>query len=161
MPVEISVASALAPEFLARWESIGQAILGAIGFEEAIISVALVDAAEIRSLNAHWRQKDAVTDVLSFPTTVDPESSASLTADGGVLGDIALCLERIRAQTEEFNDSGPRLERPTWIFDQELLFLLIHGCLHLLGHDHEAEVERAEMEAEERRLFLQLEGLLS
>lgn len=70
---------------------------------------------ELRRLNREFRGKDYATDVLSFP------------AAGHFLGDIAISLGRARAQAREF---GHTLE-------QEVEILMLHGVLHLLGHDHE------------------------
>jgi len=62
---------------------------------------------------------------------------------GALLGDVVLCLPVARRQAAE---QGHGL-------DTELLRLLVHGVLHLLGHDHERDDEAAVMEAEERRLW--------
>lgn len=96
------------------------------------LSVLLTGDAEIRELNARWRGIDQPTDVLSFPM------------DGGpVLGDVAISVEMAAA----------RVAPGEWALEDELLFLLIHGVLHLLGLDHQEEDQTARMEAEEQALW--------
>ena len=83
--------------------------------------------AELRGLNRRFRGKNKATDVLSFPGEV-----------GGSLGDIAVSLDHARAQARDF---GHRM-------GDELRILMLHGVLHLLGMDHEAdsgEMARAEV----------------
>jgi len=80
--------------------------------------------AELRRLNHEFRGKDAPTDVLSFPAT-----SSFRAASTGPLGDIAISLARARAQARQFGHS----------VEQEVQILMLHGVLHLLGMDHEAD----------------------
>ena len=121
------------------------AVLKAEDFDRnALVSVCFVDNEQIRELNKTYRSKDAVTDVLSFPTfdgndyDIDPASGYS------ILGDIVINAERAMLQAEEYGHSGSR----------ELAFLTVHSCLHLLGYDHEtsAENEREMREKEENIL---------
>lgn len=92
------------------------------------VSVLLTDDAEIQVLNRDWRGKDKPTDVLSFPAAE---------IDHPFLGDIAVAL-----QTTQKDASARGIS-----LDQHLSHLLIHGFLHLLGHDHKDDTEAAEMEA--------------
>lgn len=83
--------------------------------------------AELQSLNARYLRKDYPTDVLSFPL----ESETSV-------GDIAVSLQRARAQAREWNHT----------LEDELRILILHGVLHLLGMDHESDagqMRRAEL----------------
>lgn len=73
--------------------------------------------AELRCLNRDFRGQDYATDVLSFP------------GQNGLLGDIAISLARSRVQAREYGHS----------VDQEVRILMLHGVLHLLGHDHETD----------------------
>ena len=102
----------------------GAAQKGAVGE----VAVLLTDNAEIQDLNRDWRGKDKPTDVLSFPA--DP-------MDKPFLGDIAVAIGVTQddAKTRDLS------------LDQHLSHLLIHGLLHLLGHDHKDDTEAAEMEA--------------
>lgn len=92
------------------------------------VSVLLTDDDEIQTLNKQWRGKDKPTDVLSFPA--DP-------MDTPFLGDIAISLGVMMTDAE-----ARKLTLP-----QHLSHLLIHGLLHLLGHDHKDDTEAAEMES--------------
>ena len=86
------------------------------------VSVLITDNDEIQGLNLEYRQKDAPTDVLSFPL-FDEDGNL----DEEELGDIVISLERAKAQAEEYNHSLKR----------EVAFLTAHSMLHLLGYDHE------------------------
>ena len=86
------------------------------------VSILITDNEEIHGLNLEYRQKDAPTDVLSFPL-FDEEGYL----DDEELGDIVISLERAAAQAEEYNHSLKR----------EVAFLTAHSMLHLLGYDHE------------------------
>ena len=86
------------------------------------VSVLITDNEEIHELNLEYRQKDAPTDVLSFPL-FDEDGYL----DDEELGDIVISLERAKAQAEEYNHSLKR----------EVAFLTAHSMLHLLGYDHE------------------------
>ncbi len=103
----------------------------------------------MRALNHAHRGKDAPTDVLSFPL-YEPaaferrgRTQPRAAVDGErMLGDIVISVDTARAQAAQYDAA---LER-------ELERLLIHGVLHLCGHDHLAAGERRVMEREERRL---------
>jgi rRNA maturation RNase YbeY len=84
-------------------------------------SVAVIGDAEMRRLNRVHRHKDRTTDVLSFPAGESWSSEA-----GGYLGDMMISLPQIRRQAVEY---GRTLR-------EEFALMLIHGTLHLLGHDH-------------------------
>jgi probable rRNA maturation factor len=125
-----------------RLRRAAQRLLGALAQGDASISLSLVTDAEIRELNRIYRGKDAATDVLSFSLIEgDPGFSSS---DGveRLLGDVVVSVERAAEQAAAYDAS----------LDSEIERLLIHGTLHLLGHDHERPDERARMESEERRL---------
>lgn len=107
-------------------------LLNAVGRRRAELSVMLCDDELIRGLNLQWRQKDSATDVLSFPM-----------GDELVLGDVVISLDTARRQAEA---RGHDLHT-------ELRVLLVHGLLHLLGHDHEQPGQDATMAAEEDRLL--------
>lgn len=92
------------------------------------VSVLLTNDPEIQTLNRDWRDKDKPTDVLSFPA--DP-------MDTPFLGDIAVSLGVCQ------RDAADR----AIALDQHVSHLLVHGLLHLLGHDHKDDTEAAEMEA--------------
>jgi probable rRNA maturation factor len=106
------------------------------------LSVVFSDDAHMRRLNAGWRGKDKPTNVLSFPAfRVEP---------GGpippLLGDIVLAAETVAREAEV---EGKPL-------DHHITHLVIHGMLHLLGHDHEDAAEAESMEALERAALARL-----
>jgi rRNA maturation RNase YbeY len=88
--------------------------------------ISAVDREEIRRLNREYRGIDRVTDVLSFPNFASPREMAT-DPDGYVdVGDLVLCCDIIRDAAEK---DGVSLER-------ELVFMVSHGFLHLLGFEH-------------------------
>ena len=89
---------------------------------DAYLSVIFVDNDEIQEINRTYRNIDRVTDVISFALEDNDEK---LVGDR-ILGDIYLCIPRMREQAKEYNHSEKR----------ELSFLVCHGLLHLLGYDH-------------------------
>jgi probable rRNA maturation factor len=113
--------------------------LGLAGGGRSELSLVFTDDAHIRALNAAWRGKDKPTNVLSFPA-VPVTPGAALPP---MLGDIVLACETVGR--EAALEGKP--------FDHHLSHLVVHGFLHLLGHDHEDEAEAAAMEALERRIL--------
>lgn len=114
------------------------------------LALLFTDNAAVRKLNREWRDQDKPTNVLSFPgdwLELEDEDIAALAAGDDVppahIGDIALALETIRDEAAE-QGKDPRAH---------LLHLILHGTLHLLGHDHEIEAEAEAMEALETRLL--------
>ncbi|MBR3629600.1 MAG: rRNA maturation RNase YbeY, partial [Oscillospiraceae bacterium] len=105
------------------------AVLISEGFtEDAEVSVSFVSNQEIRSLNKAYRNKDSVTDVLSFPLTGDDGTREIDTETGNVLlGDVVISIE---TAVKQANIYGHSLSR-------EIGFLTVHSMLHLLGYDHE------------------------
>ena len=98
-------------------------------------SFIFVDNEQIREINANYRQKDAVTDVITF--AIEDEMPGEIKIQGipmpRMLGDVFISLPRTREQAERYGHS----------FERELSFLAVHGCLHLLGYDHiEPEEEK-------------------
>jgi probable rRNA maturation factor len=124
-------------------------LLAEVDARDATVSLSLVRDGEMRDLNREHRQKDAATDVLSFPL-YEPDAferngrthPRAAVAGERMLGDIVISVDT--AQTQAAAYDAP-LER-------EVERLLIHGVLHLCGHDHEKTGERRLMEREERRL---------
>ena len=104
------------------------------------ISLSFVDGATIREWNRNYRGVDTVTDVLSFP--LDDE----MQLDFQPLGDIVICMDRVREQAKEFGHSCLR----------EMIYLSVHSLLHLLGYDHEDPKEKRQMRAEEKRIMKHL-----
>ena len=98
-----------------------ETFLRALGRLDDELSILLVDDANIQNLNRQHRNIDTATDVLSFPQIEDGEFISHM------LGDVVISVETARRQADEHHFS----------LEQELVLLLIHGLLHLLGYDHE------------------------
>ena len=85
----------------------------------------ITNDAELQVLNSRFLGKDYATDVLSFP-------SSHVAADEPSLGDIAISIQRARAQAREYRHTT----------EGEIQVLMLHGVLHLLGMDHETDSGR-------------------
>lgn len=121
--------------------------------EPLAVFVRIVDDEEIREVNREQREKDAATDVLSFPTVnypagktakdcprllrreYDPEMGAC------VIGDILISMDHVRAQAAEYGHSERR----------EAGYLLTHGLFHLMGYDHMTDSDKPVMRAMEEK----------
>lgn len=113
-------------------------LLAALGEGSSALSLTLVSDDAIRTLNREYRGKDAPTDVLSFALDGKP-APATLER---LLGDVVISVDTARRQAAGYDAPLQR----------EIYRLLIHGLLHLVGHDHAATAERRIMQREERRL---------
>ncbi len=105
------------------------------GFSVADLSVVLADHATVHALNREWLGHDYETDVVSFP--LDDAALARKEIDGEVYVDLDTAAER----AAEFDAT----------FEEEALRYVVHGLLHLMGHDDATEAERAAMRALEDR----------
>lgn len=101
----------------------------------------------MRKLNLRYRGLDKTTDVLSFPLAdqaTDWVTKKGVLLPGNALGDIVVSIPRAVAQAETYGVS----------FRNELLRLLIHGLLHLIGYDHEKTAyQKKRMQTKERELI--------
>lgn len=101
---------------------------------DAELSIVLADDSMIRSLNDRYRGQDRATNVLSFPA-----EDSDAPDEPVLLGDVILAYDTIVREAEEQSKS----------VENHFLHLCVHGILHLLGYDHEADAEALEMEARE------------
>ncbi len=115
------------------------AILRGIGQSKSELSIALVDDASIAELNGQYRDKPRPTDVLSFSLV----GGAFADHRGGMLGDVVISVETAAEQAKERHRG----------LDEIVARLLVHGVLHLSGHDHEDDDEARQMQTVERRLL--------
>ncbi|GEP78536.1 rRNA maturation RNase YbeY [Staphylococcus carnosus] len=102
--------------------------------DDAELSVTFVNKQEIQEINRDYRNKDKVTDIISFALEEDEPDIEGLDMPR-VLGDIIICADVAKEQAEEYGHS----------FERELGFLALHGFLHLLGYDHMNEADEKEM----------------
>ncbi len=124
------------------------AVLENEGFDRpSEVSVSFIGSDEIRKLNREYRNKDAVTDVLSFPNSDTGEYDINQDTGCAMLGDIVICVSRAMEQAEQFGHSLRR----------ELSYLTVHSMLHLLGYDHEAGgLEQVRMREKEEAVLTKL-----
>jgi probable rRNA maturation factor len=124
----------------ARFQQWAEAALANESRESVSLSVRIVDEAEIQDLNNRYRNKPKPTNVLSFPFE-DPPGVVS-----DELGDVVLCAPVVRREAAE---QGKEVAAH-WAH------LLVHGVLHLCGHDHQTDDEAEQMEREEIRILANL-----
>ena len=109
--------------------------------EQTEVDITIVDDEEIHMLNRDYRNVDRPTDVLSF--ALDEESAGP---EEHLLGDIIISAETAFRQAEEF---GHGLER-------EIVYLAVHGLLHLLGYDHMTDEDKTVMRAKEEEALREI-----
>ena len=113
------------------------------------VDITIVDDEEIHTLNRDYRNVDRPTDVLSFALDEGEEEEPEI-IDGPelhLLGDIIISAETAQRQGEEF---GHGLER-------EIVYLAVHGLLHLLGYDHMVEEDKVIMRAKEEEALREIQ----
>lgn len=110
-----------------------------MGYEAWELSIVMVDDEQIRCLNRQYFHRHRATNVISFPQQgLDTHPAHRL------LGDVVISIETAQRQAQE---RGVELE-------EEIIILLIHGILHLLGYDHAGSLaERKRMETKEQELW--------
>lgn len=151
------------PVDVKRWSTLAEKVLQAEGVRgEAELSILFVDESSIAELNRHFLGGTAATDVLAFPIeadllevsnrpdpdttgpdrTFDPEEAPLL------LGDVVICPAIAANNAPEHAGT----------YDDEVALLIVHGILHVLGHDHAEDDERGRMQAHERDLLTRFHG---
>ena len=133
-PETLNVESELEEEIIRAAELVGKLY----GAENSELSITLTDDEHIHELNKNFRGVDKPTDVLSFAFRESDEPQI-LNQEVEILGDIIISLERAKIQAENFGHPYLR----------EVIFLTVHGLLHLLGYDHIEDADRIEMEREQ------------
>lgn len=126
-------------------ESYAEKVLEIFSLEQFELSIKFVNKADIQTLNSDYRQKDTPTDVLSFnqtdfspPISIDQKPKCNMTHN--ILGDIVICVEIAETNASSIgHDLG-----------DEIAFLIVHGVLHLGGHDHENQEEEKLMMSQQR-----------
>jgi probable rRNA maturation factor len=117
------------------------AVLGPAG--EVELGITFVNDAAIRDLNRRFRSKDRATDVLSFP--MEEEELLENGTRVLLLGDVVISLPTAACRAEAD-------------LTAEVVRLVVHGVLHLLGYDHEREEDAVRMRAREREILQRLGG---
>ncbi len=103
------------------------------------MSVVFVTSEKIKNINKQYRKVDKVTDVLSFPLVDHIQND--------ILGDIFICIERMKEQAKNYKHSEKR----------ELCFLACHGLLHLLGYDHQNKKDEEMMNRKQEVILNKLD----
>jgi probable rRNA maturation factor len=119
-------------------------LLSVSGYDGAELSILFTNDREIQTLNRRYRKKNKPTDVLSFPLLEGPGARFA----GNALGDVVISVPTARRQAKR---QGISLQ-------EEIIRLIIHGFLHLLGYDHE-NVSKQEAERMKKREKLLLKKL--
>jgi probable rRNA maturation factor len=115
----------------------------AVGEPGGRVDLVLVDDSYIRKINREFRNVDAETDVISFAYGGEEQA---IPCEDDVSGEVYISYETIEKEANERGvDAGDLLLRT-----------VLHGLLHIIGYDHRTESEAALMEAEERRILIQL-----
>jgi probable rRNA maturation factor len=122
-----------------RWGALADAALAAEA-ADGELTLTFIGRDEIAALNAEHMGKDGPTDVLSFPLDDEPTPGVPV-----LLGDVVVCPA---IAAEQFSDHAGTL-------DDELALLVVHGILHILGHDHTGPAETAVMRERERALLVE------
>ena len=104
--------------------------------QQGIINLIVIDPAEMAEMNKQFRGKEGPTDILTF-SYYSPELTAS-----DVVGEIYLCLEKIKLYAEEAGKT----------YKEQLEYIIIHGLTHLMGYDHESNTDWQEMERVEKKI---------
>lgn len=138
-----------------EWEALAERAAQAAGEGEPLLanprlmaSLLFTSDAEVHALNREWRQRDKPTNVLSFPM-LERDELSQLAPDGPpvMFGDIALAYETC---AREAADKGVSLEA-------HAAHLIVHGLLHLAGHDHvDSDAQAEQMEALETAILAKL-----
>lgn len=109
--------------------------------KDSELSISFIDDAQMRELNRTYRNIDRTTDVLSFPQGEGPDFT--------LLGDIIISIDTASRHAESYGVTQ----------HEELKKLIIHGILHLLGHDHKKKKETQIMREKEKELALMVKDL--
>lgn len=116
--------------------------------DDTEVDITIVDDQEIHSLNKEYRNVDRPTDVLSFALDEKDENEPEIidAPEEHLLGDIIISAETAARQAEEFGHGLPR----------EMVYLAVHGLLHLLGYDHIQEDDKVIMRMKEEEALRQI-----
>jgi probable rRNA maturation factor len=144
LQISENISPTIHPRFLEQAAS--ETLAVACADREADLTILLTDDDQICQLNREYLSVDAPTDVLAFPADyIDPDT------DSRYLGDVIISYDRAVAQAEA---SGHAVE-------QEIQLLVVHGILHLLGHDHADPSQKVKMWAAQAEILTRLGNPLS
>lgn len=137
MKVSLNRASRKAPRWMdAAWRRRVERAAAGLGRRDAAVNLVIVDDREIRRLNRRYRGKDKATDVLSFGYDAGPEGDA-------VVGDVYVSHETLARDARRSGLDARDLS----------IRIVVHGLLHVVGYDHESDVDAKRMERRERAVL--------
>ena len=135
------------PVDLVRWVLLAERVLESEGIAAGELTLAFVDEADMAELNEEHMGETYATDVLSFPLDADAVVAAGEIRDPDaapvLLGDVVVCPSVAKTNAPEH----------AGVLDDELALLVVHGVLHVLGHDHAELDDTAQMQTRERALL--------
>jgi probable rRNA maturation factor len=138
MPVEVIRQSGGKKYPVRPLKKIAASLLKFLDQDKSELSIALVGNSEIQQLNKKYRHKNYATDVLSFP------AQEGLPSRVRILGDVVISVDKADEQARERDRT----------LDEEMITLLIHGIVHLMGYDHERSARDARIMARlEKKLY--------
>lgn len=144
MPAEVDASDARKPGStiavdVERWRRLAADALAAEGVDHGTLSLVFVDVDTITALNVEHMGSDGPTDVLSFPIDEEPTPGVPR-----LLGDVVVSPAVAASQAPDHAGT----------VDDELALLVVHGVLHVLGHDHAETAEAETMRAREREILV-------
>lgn len=107
------------------------------------LSISFVSNDKIQDLNRYYREKNNVTDVLSFPMVDFKERNEKENITEELLGDVVISFEIVKKQSLEYNHS----------IEREISYLICHSIFHLLGYNHMEKEEKETMRRKEKELM--------
>ena len=142
---DLPAAGLPAADQVQRWAEAAARLAGGASGE---IAIRIVDEAESQALNRDYRGKDYATNVLSFPFELPEGMPEEMRAElgEGIIGDIAICAPVVDREAKEQGKST----------EAHWAHMVVHGVLHLLGHDHVEDAGAEIMEALEVRALSEL-----
>ena len=132
---------------MGRWQRLAARSLKTSGVTNGELNLLFVDEGAMTELNALHMGKDCATDVLSFPL----DGSGAAEWGQSLIGDVVVCPARAAAQAPD-HESFPGHDGS---LDDELALLIVHGVLHVLGHDHYDTPTTTRMQSCEQALLRQ------
>ncbi|MBU3627728.1 rRNA maturation RNase YbeY [Polynucleobacter sp. AP-Reno-20A-A9] len=128
--IESAVSKVVSSSLIKKWVKSATTLNG-------LITLRFVNAAEGKKLNLAFRQKDYATNVLTFPYELSKNN---------LVADIIFCLPVLQKEAKEQDK----------LLKAHLAHLIVHGCLHAQGHDHEVDRDAKKMEALEIQILQKL-----
>jgi len=134
-----------------RLRAVAERLVASLGVSDRPASLVLVTDAAIQALNRDFRGKDQPTNVLAFAEAED--SGADLFEPA--LGDVVISVETARREAAELAGVPVEQVADERLYDR-LLWLMVHGFLHLVGYDHGDDAEESRMEDKAESLLLEI-----